>query len=571
METGQRTGLLSPLQPTHRHSAGMQWRSLRLFCVYRLLAITLLFVLHFTDTGLERVGLQDSERFLWALNAYLLAGGGLMLLSALPRWVPFNWQVYLHAGADIVMITWVTQAGGGVESGLGTLAIPAVAGLSLLLQGRTALLLAALTFLALLLSELVRALVHEFGDGAFTQTGLLGAGLLATALLALTLAKRARESEALAKRHSTDLANMTRLNAHIIDSMQAGVIAVNQQGYPCLINAAAWNLLGLHPRPVESLKPLSADLHRAFHAWKTAPDGLGSVQLDGNDQSPELRVRFSPWTMEGATGALIFLDDTAEMRRQMQAAKLASVGRLTASIAHEIRNPLGAISHAAQLLAESPALSHNPADQRLLKIIREQSQRMNTVIQDVLCMSRRTPHQHGLMPLSPWLEQFAQEFKTHHGLAALQLKIQVKPADSQVMFDPQQLHQILWNLCQNALAHAARPKPDILIELVGGTHPISQHSVLDVIDNGCGVALGWRQQIFEPFVSHAQHSSGTGLGLYIARELCESNGGRLEYLVRPEGGACFRIQFPLPHSAPPRPLPALNPNPAAARTHGAWE
>lgn len=491
-----------------------------------------------------------------------------MILSWLPRWVSFNRQVYLQAGADIVMISWVTQAGGGVESGLGTLAIPAVAGLSLLLQGRTALLLAALTFLALLLSELLRAAVHEFGDGAFTQTGLLGAGLLATALLALTLAKRARESEALAKRHSTDLANMTRLNAHIIDRMEAGVIAVNQQGYPCLINAAAWSLLGLHPRPVESLQPLSAALHRAFHAWKTAPDGVSSVQLDGNDQSPELRVRFSPWTMEGATGALIFLEDTAEMRRQMQAAKLASVGRLTASIAHEIRNPLGAISHAAQLLAESPALSHQ-ADQRLLKIIREQSQRMNTVIQDVLCMSRRTPQQHELMSLMPWLEQFALEFKTHHGLAPQQLLLQVSPADSQVMFDPQQLHQILWNLCQNALAHAARPKPDITIELVGGTHPISQHAILDVIDNGCGVALGWRQQIFEPFVSHAQHSSGTGLGLYIARELCESNGGRLEYLARPEGGACFRIQFPLPHSAPSRPLRESSLDPHGR--HRAWQ
>lgn len=522
------------------HDPRVDWRSLRLFSVYRLLAIVLLFVLHSTGIGIEHLSPEITLWFLLTIKLYFLAGIGLMLLS-LFNMPAFRLQVYWQTSIDILMIAMVAFTGGGVESGLGTLAIPAVAGLSLLLQGRMALLLAALMFFALTLSEILRTLTDLQDDPAFTQMGLLGAGLFATALLALTLARRTQEREVVIKRQGIDLANMTQLNAYIVESLQSGVIAVNNAGYPYLINAAAWQLLGSQAHSINSLQHLSPALYAALSAWQRT-HSTQAVQLLGDEKTPELRVRFVPLGDNATTGVLIFLEDTAEMRRQMQAAKLASVGRLTASIAHEIRNPLGAISHAAQLLAEADTLT--APEQRLVKIIRDHSRRMNTIIQDVLCMSRRNNIKHESISIETWLQDFVQEFRSHQGLLPEQIKVHVTPKETKVVFDPQQLHQILWNLCLNAVKYGKRPDQPVCIELIAGAHRISQQTILDVTDTGYGIPADLKHKIFEPFVTTAQQGTGTGLGLYIARELCESNGGTLEYIHRLEGGGCFRIYFP---------------------------
>ncbi|SFM49651.1 signal transduction histidine kinase [Ectothiorhodospira mobilis] len=517
------------------------WRALRLFSFYRLFVAGLLLALMLLGTGPEALGSSHPRLFLAAAALYvalsLAFGTGARL-----RRPAADLQIPLQGTADVLLITVLTHASGGVDSGLGMLAIPAVAGLALLAPGRPALFFAALASLALLISQLRIGLTQPSEDAGLTQAGLLGAGLFATALLALVLSRRARESEALARRHSIDLANLAELNAHIIERMQSGIIVVNDDGQVYLINEAAWALLG-HPAATtpHRLARLAPGVEAAWRRWlQAAPAGQDLHTIPADARGPELRVRFTRLGVDRAVGTLIFMEDTAELRRQMQAAKLASLGRLTASIAHEIRNPLGAISHAAQLLGESETLE--APDRRLAGIIQDQSRRMNRLIENVLGLSRRAAPRSETLDLGPWLETFARDFRAHHHLTPAQLEVRLGPEVLQARFDPEQLHQVLWNLCLNALRYGTRDGEPPQIRIQGGMDTPASRPFVDVQDAGHGVRPAILRQLFEPFVTSG--TRGTGLGLYIARELCENNGGTLEYLPLPTGGSCFRIRFP---------------------------
>ncbi|MCG5501006.1 sensor histidine kinase [Ectothiorhodospira lacustris] len=520
--------------------SGDVWRALRLFSLYRFFVAGMLTALEVFGTGPHALGSSHPRLFLLFAVTYLLLSLGFGIAARLRRSPP-SLQIYLQAATDISLITLLTYTSGGVSSGLGMLAIPAIAGLGLLAPGRPALLFAALASIALLLAQIHGYWFEPGRESALTQTGLLGAGLFATALLALVLAHRARESEDLAQRRSVDLANMAELNAHIIDRMQSGVIVVNDDRHVHLINESAWLLLG-NPVTADTsdLSRLAPDLFHALQEWLRHPARAGHRTLPAGDHSPELRIRFTRLGVDKPIGTVILLEDTAELRRQMQSIKLASLGRLTASIAHEIRNPLGAISHAAQLLDESIEL--NRADRRLVGIIQDQSRRMNQVIQNVLDLSRRQAPRIEALALEPWLERFADEFCRHHNLARSQVELSIHPADARAWFDAEQLHQVTWNLCTNALRYGTRAGQPARILIQGGTRDVSRHATLDIIDQGCGVNPAIARRLFEPFVGTG--NEGTGLGLYISRELCENNGGSLDYIPLPTGGSCFRIQFP---------------------------
>ncbi|MEJ2611897.1 MAG: HAMP domain-containing sensor histidine kinase, partial [Candidatus Thiodiazotropha sp.] len=234
---------------------------------------------------------------------------------------------------------------------------------------------------------------------------------------------------------------------------------------------------------------------------------------------------------------LIFLEDTSQITREAQQMKLASLGRLTASIAHEIRNPLGAISHAAQLFHESSNL--DKADRRLTEIITTNAARVNQVIENVLQLSRRDPGKPQPIALKSWLRKLVQELVKHHGFTEQEVLIQVEPEGTEVIADPEQLRQIITNLCNNAREHC-NAKP-LQLQLLGGMTQEFNHPVLDVVDNGPGIKPNVAKQIFEPFFT--TRNNGTGLGLYIAKELSETNRIRLEYIPGPTGGSCFRLHF----------------------------
>ena len=219
--------------------------------------------------------------------------------------------------------------------------------------------------------------------------------------------------------------------------------------------------------------------------------------------------------------------------------KLASLGRMSASIAHEIRNPLGALSHAAQLLLESDNLA--AADQRLTRIIEENAQRVNTIIENVLQISRRQSQSPTQIRLLEWSHNFRDEFCTAEGRPSAQFNVEVQPENLEILIDSSQLHQVVWNLCKNAMEHGLHNDGKTRIDLRGGSDSPGRGPYLDVIDNGPGIDPATARQIFEPF--YTTRTQGTGLGLFLARQLCELNEASLDYIAQPRGGSCFRIRF----------------------------
>lgn len=524
------------------------WKSLRLLNVYRLV-LAVVFMAVILIGGPKVLGQHNAFLFI-TINAlyifFLLAFG----VSDHYRWPALTLQVYAQALIDIVAITLLMHASGGIGSGLGVLMIAAVAAASVLAPGRAALGVAALASLALLGAEVHADLFGGYRATSYTQTGLLGASLFATAWLTVALSRRARMSEALAVRRGIDLSDLAELNGLIVNRMQSGIIVVDDTAEIRLMNSSARALLGCaaddNPR---GLKELSYPLYRLFLKWLPAQETNAPPQKLEHDRATTLQARFARvGARREDRGVVINVDDTAEINRQIQETKLASLSRLTASIAHEIRNPLGAISHAAQLLGESSGLDR--ADQRMVDMIREQSKRMNAVIHDVLRLYRKDQPNVEVIVLKTWLEAFNAQFSRDHGIAPDWAVIQMTPADTAIKMDTNHLHQVLWNLCENALKYGCDETKRPSLALTGGRAPGGVTAYLEVTDQGSGIEPELRAQLFEPFVTSSTH--GTGLGLFMARELCHANGGELSYTPGAAGGSNFCIQFPLsmPAQAP---------------------
>ena len=516
-------------------------RSAWLFALYRVfVALVLLLFGLFPGTAF---GLQAAAPLLYPLvaGAYLVFA---VVTTALawrctrnPDSTSLRGLALTGGLGDTVGLIALVVVAGGVSTGIGLLLIPAVVAAALLSSERVSVALAAVATLALLASEGAAVLILHDNGAALTQAALLGATLFAAALLARHFARRAGESRAQVEQQQVHLANLAELNAQIIARMSSGVIAVNPDGFILSINEAARRLVP--PRPGRHLSSISPRLARLVRDWQSNGQTPASQQLTGDRDQPALQIRMAPLGNGGDQGTLLLLEDAAELQRQAQASKLQALGRLTASIAHEIRNPLGAISHSAQLLAESPQLSRH--DQRLLEIINKQSKRVNELISNVLSLSRRDTGQRARLNLQECLDRFADEFCGALQIPRYALHIRVEPPDSEVLFDPSQLNQVLWNLCTNARIHGGHDRPDAPpIVLRGGAGQVARVVSLDVLDAGPGISPERQKDLFEPFVSG--RSGGSGLGLYISRMLCENNGAALEYVRTPTGG-CFRILF----------------------------
>jgi two-component system, NtrC family, sensor histidine kinase PilS len=511
------------------------WKLLELFNVYRLTLASLLLGMVVTGSGPSLLGAHDRAVFI-AVGAVYLLCAAIAVYVIRTRRPSFEFQVHLHIGVDICALTLLMHASGGVVSGLGLLPLISITAASLMLQGRSSLLHAAIAALAILGEQVYSQLNDSFPTTYYTQAGMLGAAYFAAALAARALAMRASESEALAVRRGVDLANMAQLTDYVIQRMQTGVLVMDRAQHVWLINGAARELLGNHDHSAgDRLPQLSPELARRWQEWRRDP-GRDPGVFQATPDAPRVAPRMATLGDGDNGGTLIFLEDTSAMAQQAQQLKLASLGRLTASIAHEVRNPLGAISQAAQLLAESLHVSE--PDARLTRIIHAQCQRVNEVIENVLQLSRREQSRAEDIEMRPWLENFAAEWM--HAQPDARIDVDVRPPDLHVRMDPRHLRQVLYNLCHNGLRYSHAESGQTVLFLRGrfqGNLP-----VLDVVDSGPGIAPDVAEQIFEPFFT--TEPRGTGLGLYMARELCEHNQARLSYLPGPKGGSCFRITFP---------------------------
>jgi two-component system sensor histidine kinase PilS (NtrC family) len=251
-----------------------------------------------------------------------------------------------------------------------------------------------------------------------------------------------------------------------------------------------------------------------------------------------VRPHFAPLGKGPLPPVLIFLEDLTALDDRIHQSRLAALGRLSASIAHEIRNPVGAISHAAQLLGEDAGLSE--PNRRMSDIILANAERVSTIIGNVQQLARRESTRPERMPLGDWLTEFAQEFINTGGHEAGQLAAEIPDPELEVRVDPSHLRQILWNLCENAFRYSVKARDD-KIEVRIGRLAGSNRPFLEVLDRGPGIDSTISDRIFEPFFT--SRASGTGLGLFIARELAQCNRALLVFEPRAGGGSIFRIVF----------------------------
>lgn len=518
------------------HVPAELWRSLNYFNFYRLTLAGFIVGIAWMVGVSSLFGAVKGQLFLMAGWAYVL----IVLLSFIPlrlRWMRFDWQLALQVCSDIAVLTMLDYASGDVQSSVGLLLMVSMAVAGIISRGRATLFFAALASIAALL-EHGYAVLHDGASAMqFIQVGLLCMAYFAVAGLAHKLARYALENLNLAQRRGRDLIGMAEANRLVMRDMQDGVLVVDEHDRVVQMNPSAAQMLHNTEVSGHLLAENFPLLHEQYEQWKSSALNVReTLQLDGGLQA---KLRFVGVERHAAQGAVIFLEDMQHVQAEAQQIKLAALGRLTANLAHEVRNPLSAISYATELLQEEAI---DAKQERLLHLIRENTQRINRIVEDVMQLNRRDRARPESFDLALLLPTFVDEFNQAERIAPGVLVLKAEQV-GMISFDRGHFRQVLWNLCRNGLYYG-RHLPGSLMLVTGMERG---RVTLEVQDDGPGVLLEHRSRLFEPFFTTAEQ--GTGLGLYIAKELCEANGAQLEYhdvesrQGERESGACFRMTF----------------------------
>ena len=515
-------------RPTTPGYFASHWRSLDYFNLYRLtLALALAFTaLLFGDSELFQFG--SGERFRSYAFGYLIFAA-LFVLGIRARWPNFQVQLSAHIVADIIFVVLLMSASPQLAGGLGLLLVISIASGGLVGSGRLTLLYAALASIAVLLQHALMLLRDNRGADSFFQVGLLCMGYFAIGLLAHGLTQRALRSERLAAQQAEELALLNRINALAIENSPDGLLAVRGDGTVQHASPRALSLIGKDAAPVPGrsrLEECAPELAEVLAHCRLDPrQRVVPLTLAGR----RLRVRCIPLSTAD-DGLVMILEDLSQAEEAAQRLKLAALGRLTANIAHEIRNPLSAISHAAQLLREESG-----SNGRLPEIIDGNAQRLNRLVEEVLTLNRRdriNPVRFDAASLRSLIEEIRQteEIPAEAVIVAM-------PDSVRFSFDPDHLRQIVWNLLRNAWRYSRQQAGSLQLRAAQQGSEVQ----LTITDDGPGVSPEHRDKLFEPFFT--THAQGTGLGLFLARELAEANGARLSYLPS-ETGASFGLAVP---------------------------
>lgn len=437
---------------------------------------------------------------------------------------------------DLIVVTLLLFAFGGLDSGLGLLLIFTAAIGGLILSARNALFFAALATMSMVIVMLIHQALGEGASGDTIKAGLYGLATYFITTGCIFIARWNRQHRQLAHRRGVDLASMEQVNELIISRLRSGVVVVDHHFKIRQLNRMGAELLGVSPHSDEDLREVAPLLVNRLTEWQKKRKNDHTGILLGKSQTPVEPIFVEFPTRRGG-GTLIFLEDTAVVSRRARDIAQSSLARISASIAHEIRNPLAAISHSAQLLKESPALPTE--EKRLMAIIEGHCDRMNDIVENVLQLSRREQAQPELLDLIDWLEDLASEFGRSKSLREDHLLLSQPEGELLILADPTQLYQAVWNLMENAIKHASRPNKLATLTLRVTALDDGTRVALDILDNGPGIPAEARMRIYEPFFT--TNKQGSGLGLYLAQKLCEANQASLEYVEQPGYGACFRL------------------------------
>jgi len=510
-------------------------RELYFFNLYRLLEAVVYTGLVFSPAAVNWIKLSHPTVGHVASLGYLAAALVLLFLTDRMR-RNMNASIGFALTLDSIAASLVLFSIAGGHSSIPMMLMVNVGVSALLLPFRQSQVLAILAAIGIVLPSVFSQLFTDVSERSVIESTLFGLAYIAVAALCAHLGRQMRETEALAEQRGVDLLNLEQVNDLIIRRMKTGVLLVNDANHILRINESAWHLMG-NPSPNQrDLGQVAAELSRRLYHWRH------SGRIDQNPVAlaadvPEVIPRFSRMSPNDDAHVLIFLDDTSLLSRRAEEMTLSSLGRLSASIAHEIRNPLAAIRYSAQLLAESESMHEE--DRRLVEIVNNHCTRANEVVENILQLSRRERSRPESIDLNAWALSFVEEYKQNNDLGQDHLRAITQNRQIEAMVDPQHLQQVVWNLVQNAIRYGREPGAAARVVLVARLASDKGPPLLEVVDRGPGIPAKVAAQIFDPFYTTSEY--GTGLGLYLARQMCESSQATLEYVPVAGGGACFRI------------------------------
>ena len=516
-----------------------QHRELYFFALFRVLEAGILGIVAFTPLGQTMADIREPMILKLAAAGYFLAAITLLWLS-LEAGMRLRRQAAIGLLLDLLVwgVALLSMVGG--ESGLAMFMVFNVGAGALILTPAASLGFAS-SAAGILLGEYVfNRLLADGSARTAAEATMFSITYLGTALLCQQLRKQMSESEALASRRGEELASLSELNELVIRRMRTGVLVVDGSHRIRLSNEAAWGLLGSGTHHRRDLSEVSEALHHSLWTWRR---GRGEVPkaMTFFEGGPEVLPRFVALSLTDKL-FLIFLDDSRVYSGRAEELTLFTLGRLSASIAHEIRNPLAAISYSTQLLQESEAMPET--DRRLLEIIHSQTTRMNGIVQNVLGLARQERSQTESVELVAFTRSFVSDYAESHPLETDVLRAVHEGTRVVALVDPQHLHQVLTVLVHNALTYGRNPGEPAQVTVAVHRDVTQALPMIEVVDRGPGIPPKVVEQIFTAFFSTSEH--GTGLGLYIARQLCEANQCTLAYEPVPGGGSCFRIIMPTP-------------------------
>jgi two-component system sensor histidine kinase PilS (NtrC family) len=513
-------------------------RELYFFSLYRVLEAALLALVIFSPFDALVGTPSHSPLGQVTTIAYLVAA--VLLLAWARRQRALQAQVMLGTLIDIVAATLAMHALPMASPGIALMLLFNIGAAALLLPLRYGLGGAALAAAAMIGELVWSALLDPEAARPLAERMMFSVSFLAIAMLTYLLGRQMRASQALAERRGAEVNDLAEINELIIRRMRTGVVVVDNDGGLRLANEAALLLLGEAGEGERNLALAAPELARRLRKWQQDGAHDDTPMRIGPDQA-EVLPRFAR-LLANSDATLVFLDDTSLVSRRAESMTLATLGRFSASLAHEIRNPLAAISYATQLLEESPDMSDG--DRRMLQIVHQQCMRTNGIVESVLGIARRERANAEHVELVGWIRRFVDDYRQMLPPESGEVQV-IHPAPSVAgLVDPRHLQQVLTVLLQNALNYGRLPGQ--AARIIINVHMLDGKPAVDVCDRGPGIPDGALGRLFRPFFTTSEH--GTGLGLYIARELCLANEATLDYVPVPGGGSCFRVVLPAPHA-----------------------